>query len=117
MLSSKLYETQSHLMLTGHIMNAQLIVINEKVWQKLTPAQRDALSAAAQDVRKRASEMVKSQEAEETEKLKGLKMNVIGPDNGLKLDALQGGGQQGRAGEVRREVRRPLQGNRRDQVI
>ena len=44
MLSSKLYETQSHLMLTGHIMNAQLIVINEKVWQKLTPAQRDALA-------------------------------------------------------------------------
>jgi tripartite ATP-independent transporter DctP family solute receptor len=85
-LSSKLYETQSHLMLTGHIMNAQLIVINEKVWQKLTQAQRDALSAAAQDVRKRASEMVKSQEAEETEKLKGLKMTVIGPDNGLKLD-------------------------------
>ena len=85
-LSSKLYETQSHLMLTGHIMNAQLIVINEKVWQKLTQAQRDALSAAAQDVRKRASEMVKNQEAEETEKLKGLKMNVIGPDNGLKLD-------------------------------
>jgi TRAP-type C4-dicarboxylate transport system substrate-binding protein len=86
-LSSKLYETQSHLMLTGHIMNAQLIVINEKVWQKLTQAQRDALNAAAQDVRKRASEMVKNQEAEETEKLKGLKMTVIGPDNGLKLDA------------------------------
>jgi tripartite ATP-independent transporter DctP family solute receptor len=86
-LSSKLYETQSHLMLTGHIMNAQLIVINDKVWQKLTPAQRDAISAAAQDVRKRASELVKNQEAEETEKLKGLKMNVIGPDNGLKLDA------------------------------
>ena len=42
-LSRKLYETQSHLMLTGHIMNAQVIVINEKVWQKLTPAQRDAL--------------------------------------------------------------------------
>ena len=37
-------------------------------------------------MRKRASEMVKNQEAEETEKLKGLKMTVIGPDNGLKLD-------------------------------
>jgi len=73
-------------MLTGHIMNAQLIVINDKVWQKLTQAQRDAVSAAAQDVRKRASEMVKNQEAEETEKLKSLKMTVIGSGNGLKLD-------------------------------
>ena len=33
-LSSKLYETQSHMMLTSHIMNAQVIVINEKAWQK-----------------------------------------------------------------------------------
>jgi TRAP-type C4-dicarboxylate transport system substrate-binding protein len=85
-LSSKLYETQSHLMQTGHIMNAQLIVINEKVWQKLTQAQRDAVSAAAQEVSKKASEMVKNQEAEETEKLKSLKMTVIGTGNGLKLD-------------------------------
>jgi TRAP-type C4-dicarboxylate transport system substrate-binding protein len=85
-LSSKLYESQSHLMQTGHIMNAQLIVINEKVWQKLTPAQRDAVSAAARDVSKKASEMVKNQEAEETEKLKSLKMTVIGTGNGLKLD-------------------------------
>lgn len=88
-LSSKLYETQSHLMLTGHIMNAQVIVINEKVWQKLTPAQRDALSAAAQEVRLKASEMVKSQEAAETEKLKSLKMAVIGPADGLALDAFK----------------------------
>ena len=88
-LSSKLYETQSHMMLTGHIMNAQLIVINDKVWQRLTQQQRDAVSAAAEDVRKRASEMVKNQEAEETEKLKGLKMNVIGPTNGLKLDVFK----------------------------
>jgi TRAP-type transport system periplasmic protein len=85
-LSSKLYETQSHLMQTGHIINAQLIVINEKVWQKLTQAQRDAVSAAAQEVSKKASEMVKNQEAEETEKLKSLKMTVIGTGNGLKLD-------------------------------
>ena len=85
-LSSKLYETQSHLMQTGHIMNAQLIVINDKVWQKLTQPQRDAVSAAAQEVSKKASEMVKNQEAEETEKLKSLKMTVIGTGNGLKLD-------------------------------
>ena len=86
-LSGKLYEMQSNLMLTGHIMNAQLVVINERVWQKLTPAQRDVLSAAARDIRQRASEMVKNQEAEETERLKGLGMNIIGPDTGLNLDA------------------------------
>jgi tripartite ATP-independent transporter DctP family solute receptor len=88
-LSSKLYESQSHMMQTGHIMNAQVIVINEKTWQKLSAAQRDQISAAAQEVRQKASEMVRKQEAEETEKLKGLKMNVIGTAEGLKLDTFK----------------------------
>jgi tripartite ATP-independent transporter DctP family solute receptor len=88
-LSSKLYETQSHLMLTGHIMNAQLIVINEKAWQGLTPELRTALTKAAEEVRTKATDMVRAQESEETEKLRSLKMNVIGPANGLKLDAFK----------------------------
>ena len=85
-LSSKLYEAQSHLMLTGHVMNAQVIVINEKAWQALTPALREAMTAAAADVRKRATDMVRKQETEEIAKLKELKMTVIGPEQGLKLD-------------------------------
>lgn len=88
-LSSKLYETQSHLMLTGHIMNAQLIVINEKAWQGLTPELRTALAKAADEVRTKATDMVKAQEADETEKLKGMKMKVVGPAEGLKLDAFK----------------------------
>jgi tripartite ATP-independent transporter DctP family solute receptor len=88
-LSSKLYETQSHLMQTGHIMNAQVIVINEKAWQGLAPAQREQLTAAAAEVRRRATEMVRSQEASETEELKKNKMTVIGPAEGLNLAAFQ----------------------------
>ena len=88
-LSSKLYEKQSHMMLTSHIMNAQLIVINEKAWQALSPAQRDQIAAAADEVRRKATEMVRNDENSELEKLKGLKMNVIGPANGLKLDAFK----------------------------
>jgi tripartite ATP-independent transporter DctP family solute receptor len=88
-LSSKLYETQSHLMQTGHIMNAQVIVINERTWQGLSAAQREQVSAAAADVRGRATDMVRSQEASETEQLKTLKMTVIGPNEGLDLPAFR----------------------------
>lgn len=84
-LSSKLYETQSHLMQTGHIMNAQVIVINERAWQKLSPAQREQLTAAAGEVRRRATEMVRTQEAVETEELKKNKMTIVGPAEGLNL--------------------------------
>ncbi len=84
-LSSKLYESQSHLMLTGHIMNAQVIVINEKVWQGLTPEHRRQVTAAAVEVRKRATDMVRESEADETAKLKTLKMTVIGTAEGLDV--------------------------------
>ena len=88
-LSSKLYETQSHMMLTSHIMNAQLIVINERTWQKFTPAQREQIMKAANEVRRKASDMVANQEADETEKLRQLKMTVIGPEQGLDLAAFK----------------------------
>lgn len=88
-LSSKLYESQSHLMLTGHIMNPHIIVINEDLWQGFKPEQRDAITRAAQEVRKRASAMVQQQEAEELEQLRKLKMTVIGPQDGLQLDAFK----------------------------
>jgi tripartite ATP-independent transporter DctP family solute receptor len=88
-LSSKLYERQSHMMLTGHIMNAQIIVINEKAWQALSAAQREQITRAANDVRRKASDMVKNQEADELAKLKELKMNVIGPAEGLQVDAFR----------------------------
>ena len=89
-LSSKLYESQSHLMQTGHIMNAQVIVINERTWQGLSPAQRDQLTAAANEVRRRATDSVRGQEASETEELKKLKMTVVGPAEGLDLAAFRG---------------------------
>jgi tripartite ATP-independent transporter DctP family solute receptor len=88
-LSSKLYESQSHLMLTQHVMNAQVIVINEKVWQDFPPALRGAVTKAADEVRARATSTVRQQESEELAKLKELKMTVIGPDNGLQLDAFK----------------------------
>jgi TRAP-type C4-dicarboxylate transport system substrate-binding protein len=76
-------------MLTGHIMNAQLIVINEKAWQGLSPELKAALSKSAAEVRAKATDMVKAQETEETDKLRGLKMKVVGPAEGLKLDAFK----------------------------
>lgn len=88
-LSSKLYETQSHLMQTGHIMNAQVIVINEKAWQGLSAAQREQLAAAAAEVRRKATEMVRSQEASETEELKKNKMNIVGAAEGLDVAAFR----------------------------
>lgn len=88
-LSSKLYERQSHMMLTGHIMNAQIVVINEKAWQGLSAAQREQIAKAANEVRRKASDLVRGQEDDELAKLKALKMNVIGAAEGLQIEAFR----------------------------
>jgi tripartite ATP-independent transporter DctP family solute receptor len=88
-LTAKLYESQSHLMLTGHIMNPEVIMMNERTWQKLSDAQRAAFERAADETRTWATEQVVSQEAAQLEKLKELKMTVIGPDQGLDLAAFR----------------------------
>lgn len=88
-LSNKLYESQSHLMLTGHITNPELIIMNDRTWNKLTDAQRDAFRRAAAETRAKATEMVVSQEKSQLAKLQSLGMKVIGPEQGLDLKAFQ----------------------------
>lgn len=90
-LSNKLYDVQSHMMLTSHIMAAQVVVINESTWQKMNPEQQIAINKAAEEVRAKASAAVRSQEATELAELKKLGMTVIGPDDGLKTDAFRAG--------------------------
>ncbi|MGB3836245.1 TRAP transporter substrate-binding protein [Castellaniella sp.] len=88
-LSNKLYESQSYLIRTGHITNPELIIMNDRTWKKLSDAQRDAFSRAAEETRAKATEMVLSQETTQLEKLKELGMKVIGPEDGLDLKAFQ----------------------------
>lgn len=88
-LSNKLYESQSYLIRTGHITNPELIIMNDRTWKKLSDAQRDAFSRAAEETRAKATEMVLSQETTQLNKLKELGMKVIGPEDGLDLKACQ----------------------------
>lgn len=88
-LNSKLYEAQSHLMMTRHIINPQVIIMNERVWQKLTDEQRAAFERSAQETRTKATEMVQSLEQEQLAKLKELKMTVIDEQDGLQINAFR----------------------------
>ncbi len=85
-LKVKLYEVQSHLMLTGHMSNAEVVVMNEDVWQGLSAAQKEAVSAAAAETRDRATKAIQDNEDKDTQELRELGMTVIGPDDGLKVD-------------------------------
>ena len=88
-LDNKLYDVQSHLMLTSHIRAAELVLVNEDRWQSFSPDIKSAFLAAADTVRQRATKAVLDKEASDLQGLKDAGMTVIGPDNGLKLDAFK----------------------------
>ena len=93
-LSNKLYEVQSHLMLTGHIMGAEIVLINEQTWQGFDAETQNAISEAAAEVRQNASQLMLDQEDSDLVALKEAGMTVIGPDDGLQIDAFRASCQQ-----------------------
>jgi len=88
-LNVKLYEVQSHLMLTGHMSNAEVVVMNEEAWQGLKDAQKEAVAKAALEIRDRATKAIQDNESKDTEELKKRGMTVIGPQDGLQVDAFR----------------------------
>ncbi|KAA2315053.1 TRAP transporter substrate-binding protein [Pseudooceanicola sediminis] len=88
-LNVKLYEVQKNLMLTGHMTNAEMVVMNESVWQGLSAAQQAAVQAAAEATRIKATKAILDNEEAETQALRDLGMNVIGAEDGLDLEAFR----------------------------
>ena len=88
-VAHKLYEVQSHMMETGHIIAAEMVMINEDTWQGLSDEHKNALREAAEEVRERATKYVIESEREDTEKLREMDMTIIGPDEGLDVDAFR----------------------------
>lgn len=84
--SSELQRWQSHLMLTGHIVGAEIVVMNERSWSLLPRREREALAEAAAEAGRWASAETSAMEAARLEALKSLGMRVIGEADGLRLD-------------------------------
>ncbi|MEI4472270.1 TRAP transporter substrate-binding protein [Frigidibacter sp. MR17.24] len=89
LVSAKLYEVQSHLMLTGHISAAQVVMMNEDVWQGFDDATKEAVAAAASETRARASDEMLRAEAGDLETLKANGMTVLDEAAGLDLAAFR----------------------------
>ncbi len=88
-LNVKLYEVQSHLMLTGHMSNAEVVVMNEDAWQGLDDAGKQAVREAALQTREKATKAILDNEESETQQLRDLGMTVIGAEDGLDVEAFR----------------------------
>lgn len=88
-LTANLADVQSHLILTGHTSAAQMVMMNDDVWQRLPDAQKEAITQAAAETRARASTEMQESEASDLEALRGRGMTVIDESGDLDLDAFR----------------------------
>jgi len=83
--ANKLYEVQSHVMLTGHMQNVLPVFVNERAWQSISEKDRnaivDALDGIAQDTLRQAQKA----EHELIDELKKKGMTFVSEKEGLKL--------------------------------
>ncbi len=87
--ANKLFDIQSHMMITSHIMGAECVVMNETVWKSLTDSQKKAVMEAAEETAEWATAKTIESEKADIVKLKEAGMTVITADTGLQLDAFR----------------------------
>jgi len=77
--SSKFYEVQKYLSLTNHQLFAQLLLIGDKSWQKLSPENQKIIMDAAKEAEKYEREIMQNDEDNllNTLKQKGMKVNDV----------------------------------------
>jgi TRAP-type transport system periplasmic protein len=83
----KFYEAQNHIMLTGHLLGGDFWMINDKKFQSLPPAQQEQVAKLARESILWGDELLRRQEGELLEDLKKRGMTVIGPEQGLDVQA------------------------------
>jgi TRAP-type C4-dicarboxylate transport system substrate-binding protein len=83
--ANKLYEVQTHVMLTGHMQNVLPVFINERVWQSISEKDRnailDGLDGIAQDTLRQAQKA----EQDLIGELQKKGMTFVTEKDGLKL--------------------------------
>jgi len=74
------YEVQGYLVLTGHITQNQVVLISDKTFQGLTPAQQQILLAAAREAGDFQNQLLLDDEKGQLELVKSKGMKVVQPD-------------------------------------
>lgn len=84
--ANKLYEVQTHVMLTGHMQNVLPVFINEDVWQKISPEDQEAILKVLDDLAQETLQRAQQAEKDLITELEGKGMTFVTEADGLKLD-------------------------------
>jgi tripartite ATP-independent transporter DctP family solute receptor len=84
--ANKLYEVQSHVMLTGHMQNVLPVFINERSWQSIPEKDRAVVAAIAAEVGEETLKLGLEAEVKLIDELKKKGMTFITEKDGLKVE-------------------------------
>jgi TRAP-type C4-dicarboxylate transport system substrate-binding protein len=89
--SNRLYDVQSHVMLTSHMQNVLPVFINEGIWQQIGEEDREAILGALDDLAQETLQMAQDSEEELIATLEGHGMTFVTEEDGLKIDEFRQG--------------------------
>lgn len=87
--TTKIYEVQKYLALTGHFYSPALLLISQQSWGKLTPEEQQVFVTTAQEVAVYERNLIKEMEDKQISELKAKGMIVTTPDKTLFRKATQ----------------------------
>jgi tripartite ATP-independent transporter DctP family solute receptor len=78
--AKKFYEVQSHINLTGHILDNLTTTISATLWNKLTPPEREIFDSVFKQAAARAGASIRDSEAKLVDWFKEQKKTIVTPD-------------------------------------
>jgi tripartite ATP-independent transporter DctP family solute receptor len=89
--ANKLYEVQTHVMLTAHMQNVLPVFLNERTWQQIGEKDRTAILDALEAITQESLQMGQKAEQDLIGELKKKGMTFITEKEGLKVDEFRKG--------------------------
>lgn len=83
--ANKLYEVQTHVMLTGHMQNVLPVFVNERVWQSIGEKDRNAILDGLDTIAQETLKQAQKAEHDLVEELKKKGMTFVTEKDGLKV--------------------------------
>jgi tripartite ATP-independent transporter DctP family solute receptor len=83
--ANKLYEVQTHVMLTGHMQNVLPVFVNERAWQSISEKDRTAILNALEEIAQETLRQATKAESDLVEELRKKGMTFITEKDGLKV--------------------------------
>ena len=79
-MAKKFYEVQSHIMLTGHIVESLLTIVGTHVWSKLSDADKKVFEEVLVQAAAKASDQIRASEQKIADELRKLGKTVVQVD-------------------------------------